>query len=208
MQFASSERVLNGWVRGAQTPHPSTHTKPAPARNRNPADSTAAVPGVNYPLRNENPLAMKQALSTRKAQEGDTVYAKTTFHRHRRQGLWYRREIISRAISHVRRAAGLTRRAEYLMHFTSMIYPNGYTVMLRVHGDPRYRERIIRRPRGRKGTTSARTLRRAKGHRDVAEHCSPGRARGDLAPAARRGHARQRGRNERLRFAMISAPAT
>jgi hypothetical protein len=77
------------------------------------------------------PLLLKQAISTKNAREGDAVYAETAFpfvvneHILVPAGTY-----IQGKISHVERAGRMKGRAEILMHFTSMIYPSGYTVML------------------------------------------------------------------------------
>lgn len=77
------------------------------------------------------PLALKQAISTKSAKEGDPVYAETTF-----PFVVDNRIIIPAGtyvqgrISHVQRPGHVKGRAELLMHFTSMIYPSGYTVVL------------------------------------------------------------------------------
>ncbi len=77
------------------------------------------------------PLALKQAISTKTAKEGDPVYCETTF------PFVVNDKIVVPAgtyvqgkISHIQRAGRVKGRAELLMHFTSMIYPSGYTVML------------------------------------------------------------------------------
>jgi type IV secretion system protein VirB10 len=77
------------------------------------------------------PVALKHALSTKSAKEGDPVYAETTFpvalndHMLIPAGTY-----VQGTISHVQRAGRIKGRAEVLMHFTTLIYPNGYTVML------------------------------------------------------------------------------
>jgi len=77
------------------------------------------------------PLSLAQAISTKNAREGDAVYATTAF-----PFVVDNRVIVPAGsyiqgkISHVERGGRLKGRAEILMHFTSMIYPSGYTVML------------------------------------------------------------------------------
>jgi len=76
-------------------------------------------------------LALKQAISTKTAKEGDAVYAQSTF-----PVVMDDRIIIPAGtyvqgkISHIQRGGHLKGRAELLIHFTSLIYPSGYTVML------------------------------------------------------------------------------
>jgi len=77
------------------------------------------------------PLALKHAISTRSTREGDAVYAVTTF-----PVVVNGRVLIPAGtyvqgrISHIRQAGRLKGRAEVLMHFTTLIYPSGYTVLL------------------------------------------------------------------------------
>jgi type IV secretion system protein VirB10 len=76
-------------------------------------------------------LRLKQAISTKTAREGDAVYAETTFP----IALDDRILIpvgtyVQGKISHIQRGGHVKGRAELMIHFTSMIYPSGYTVML------------------------------------------------------------------------------
>src|SRR4051812_8247950 len=77
------------------------------------------------------PLALKQSVSTKNAREGDAVYAVTTF------PVVINQQIVVPAgtyvqgrISSVKRAGHMKGRAEVLMHFSTLIYPSGYTVVL------------------------------------------------------------------------------
>jgi type IV secretion system protein VirB10 len=91
----------------------------------------ADVRTASIPAGTKVPLALKQAISTKSAKEGDPVYAETTFpfvvndHIIIPAGTY-----VQGRISHVRRPGRVKGRAELLMHFTSMIYPSGYTVIL------------------------------------------------------------------------------
>ena len=77
------------------------------------------------------PLTLKQAISTKNAREGDPVYAETTFpFVSNDRVLIPAGTYIQGKISHVEKAGHAKKRAELLIHFTSMIYPSGYTVML------------------------------------------------------------------------------
>jgi hypothetical protein len=110
----------------AQTP---AATSPVTA---NPAPGAVVDPNVvTIPAGTKIPLALKQAISTKNAREGDSVYAETAF-----PFVVDNRVIVPAGsfiqgkIAHVERAGHGHGRAEILMHFTSMIYPSGYTVML------------------------------------------------------------------------------
>jgi len=103
--------------------------------------TTSSLPGspsapldpniVTIPAGTKIPLSLKQAISTKNAREGDAVYAETAF-----PFVVNDRVIVPAGsyiqgkISHVERGGRLKGRAEILMHFSSMIYPSGYTVML------------------------------------------------------------------------------
>jgi hypothetical protein len=77
------------------------------------------------------PLCLKQAISTKNAREGDPVYAETTFPFVVNERILIPAgTYIQGKISRVERAGHAKKRAELLIHFTSMIYPSGYTVML------------------------------------------------------------------------------
>ena len=86
---------------------------------------------ISIPAGTKVPLALKQAISTKNAREGDAVYAQTTF-----PVVINERIVIPPGtyvqgrISHVQRAGRVKGRAEVLMHFTTLIYPSGYTVVL------------------------------------------------------------------------------
>ena len=97
-----------------------------------PAPEAAKDPNrITIPAGTRIPLALKQAISTKNAREGDAVYAETAF-----PFVIDNRVIVPAGsyvqgrIAHVERAGRMKGRAEILMHFTSMIYPSGYTVML------------------------------------------------------------------------------
>ena len=90
------------------------------------ASNTASIPAGS-----KIPLSLKQAISTKNAREGDAVYAETVFpfvlneHVLVPSGTY-----VQGKIAHVERAGHGKGRAEILMHFTTLIYPSGYTVML------------------------------------------------------------------------------
>ncbi|HEX8815686.1 MAG TPA: hypothetical protein VF753_09310 [Terriglobales bacterium] len=86
---------------------------------------------LTIPSGTKVPLVLKHAISTRGTHEGDAVYAETTF------PLVVNNRVLIPAgtyvqgrITHIQRGGHISGRAEVLMHFTTMIYPSGYTVML------------------------------------------------------------------------------
>ena len=111
----------------AQTAAATSASSPATAVTARPASSATLI----IPSGTKVPLALKQAISTRNAKEGDPVYCETTF-----PFVVDDRIVIPAGtyvqgkISRVQRPGRIKGRAELLMHFTSMIYPSGYTVML------------------------------------------------------------------------------
>lgn len=88
-------------------------------------------PRLTIPAGTRVPLSLKQGISTKTAKEGDPVYAETAF-----PFVVNDRVVIPAGtyiqgkITRVRRGGHVKGRAELLVHFTSMIYPSGYTVML------------------------------------------------------------------------------
>jgi type IV secretory pathway VirB10-like protein len=94
-------------------------------------DKAGSPDQLIIPAGTKVPIALKQAISTKGAREGDAVYAQTTF-----PVVENNRIIIPAGtyvqgrINHVQRAGRVKGRAEVLMHFTTLIYPSGYTVML------------------------------------------------------------------------------
>ena len=91
------------------------------------ADPTVAV----IPSGSKVPLLLKQAISTKNAREGDAVYAETAFPFVQNDRILIPAgTYIQGKISRVEKPGRGKKRAELLIHFTSMIYPSGYTVML------------------------------------------------------------------------------
>jgi hypothetical protein len=126
--------VLSGMALGqaAEAPKPDAAAGSTPAAASSPAPAAASDPNVvTIPAGTRIPLLLKQAISTKNAREGDSVYAETAF-----PFVVDNRVIVPAGsyiqgkIAHVERAGHGHGRAEILMHFTSMIYPSGYTVML------------------------------------------------------------------------------
>jgi type IV secretion system protein VirB10 len=119
---------------GQSADTPQLEGAAASADQRTATASTPAPSDANsltIPAGTKIPLALKQAISTKNAREGDAVYAETAF-----PFVIGDRVIvpagsyIQGTITHVERGGRVKGRAEILMHFTSMIYPSGYTVML------------------------------------------------------------------------------
>ena len=126
LRAATAWVVLLAGIAAAQaTPTPTPTADPA-APAVEPAKPMLTIPaGTNIPL------SLKQAISTKTAKDGDPVYAETAF-----PFVLNERIVIPAGtyiqgrIERAQRGGHVKGRAEVLIHFTSMIYPNGYTVML------------------------------------------------------------------------------
>jgi hypothetical protein len=97
-------------------------------------DSGKAVPTIPtliIPAGTRVPLSLKQAISTKTAKSGDPVYAETSFPFVVNEKVAIPAgTYIQGKIERAHRGGHVKGRAELLIHFTSMIYPSGYTVML------------------------------------------------------------------------------
>ncbi len=119
----------------AATPAQANDAAPAKELTAAPADATlaeAADPNaVVIPAGTKIPLLLKQAISTKNAREGDAVYAVTAFPFVVNDRILVPEgTYIQGKIQHTEHPGRSKKRAELLIHFTSMIYPSGYTVML------------------------------------------------------------------------------
>jgi len=112
----------------------STAQTASTAKLDSPDKPTPSTPNQNQlmiPAGTKVPIALKHAISTKSSREGESVYAETTF-----PVVLNSRVLIPAGtyvqgkISHVQRAGHVKGRAEVLMHFTTLIYPSGYTVVL------------------------------------------------------------------------------
>ena len=102
-----------------------------PSDSGKPAAPAASPSAVTIPAGTKVPVALKHAISTKSAREGDAVYAETTFPVvDNGRILIPAGTYVQGKISHVQRAGRVKGRAEVLMHFTTLIYPSGYTLVL------------------------------------------------------------------------------
>jgi hypothetical protein len=127
--------LLSGMALGqaAETATPqSVPATPAAATASSSASLAASNPNTfTIPSGTRIPLLLKQAISTKNAREGDSVYAETAFpYVVNDRVIVPAGSYIQGRISRVERAGHGNGRAEILMHFTSIIFPSGYTVML------------------------------------------------------------------------------
>jgi type IV secretion system protein VirB10 len=96
-----------------------------------PASITSSDGRITVPSGTQIPLVLKQAISTKNAKPGDAVYAETSF------PITLNDKVVIPAgtyvqgrIAEVKRAGRVKGRAELLMHFTTLVYPSGYTALL------------------------------------------------------------------------------
>jgi hypothetical protein len=105
----------------------STTSSPSSAAHVTHADASQVV----IPAGTKIPIALKNTISTKANHVGDPIYAETTF-----PVVLDERIVVPPGtyvqgkISTIKAAGHIKGRAEVLVHFTTLIYPNGYTVML------------------------------------------------------------------------------
>ncbi len=123
--------VLAAAQQPGELPTPSPQQPVAPAAAAPQQDPAARSGVIVVPAGTHVPLRLTQGISTKTAKAGDGVYAETAFP----IAIDNRMVIpagtyVQGRISSVKRAGRVKGQAELLIHFTSMIYPSGYTVML------------------------------------------------------------------------------
>ncbi len=96
------------------------------------APEDGSAPGtVVVPAGTKLPVVLKHAINTKSAQPGDTVYCETNFPVVQNNRILIPAgTYVQGAITSVKRPGRVKGRAEVLMHFTTLIYPNGYTVSI------------------------------------------------------------------------------
>lgn len=123
------------WAQAADTRKPASEATQSSAQinssGAQPASPARDTNAVVIPAGSKIPLSLKQAISTKNAREGDAVYAETAFPFVANDRILIPAgTYIQGKISHVGKPGRSRKHAELLIHFTSMIYPSGYTVML------------------------------------------------------------------------------
>jgi len=77
------------------------------------------------------PVVLQHAISTKHAREGEPIYAHTSFPVVQNDRILIPAgTYVQGKIEQFKRAGRVKGRAELLIHFTTLIYPNGYTVLL------------------------------------------------------------------------------
>jgi len=116
------------------------------------SDNSSAPEFVTVPAGTRIPLTLKQGITTKNAHVGDPVYAQTAFPiTQNDQIVIPAGTFVQGTIRRVQRPGKVKGRAELLMSFNLLIYPNGYTVVLpgAVHGTPGSQENDVK---GQEGT--------------------------------------------------------
>lgn len=120
--------ILMILVTGSLVAQQGTAQEPAPALVTSPHPSS---PQLTIPAGTQVPIRLENAISTKTSRPGEAVYARTTF------PVAINDKILIPAgtyvqgkIAQIKPAGRLKGRAEVLLHFTTLIYPTGYTVML------------------------------------------------------------------------------
>jgi len=129
--------LIAGCAAAQTASEPAEHTAPAaPAAAEQPAaplSHRADAPKhmLTIPAGTKVPLALKQAISTKTAKEGDPVYCETTFPFVVDDHIVIpEHTYIQGKITRLERPGRVKGRGELPMHCPSTIYPSGYTVML------------------------------------------------------------------------------
>lgn len=103
----------------------------SPRTAASPTKTTDTAHELTIPSGTRVPLTLKHAISTKSTREGDAVYAETTFPVVANDRVLIPAgTYVQGRISHIQKAGRMNGRAEVLMHFTTLIYPSGYTVLL------------------------------------------------------------------------------
>ncbi len=103
----------------------------APAAQTGASSAPANSSLLTIPSGTKVPLSLKQAVSTKNARDGDAVYAVTTFPVVLNDRILIPAgTYVQGRVSNVKRGGRIKGRAEVLIHFSTLIYPSGYTVIL------------------------------------------------------------------------------
>ncbi len=127
--------MLSSWTFAQTTPQTSNAES---NKSTDASASTLATPrttadpnSVLVPAGTKLALELKHAISTKGTQEGAAVYAETTFPFALDDRILIPAgTYVQGRISHIERGGHIKGRAEVLMHFTMLIFPSGYTVVL------------------------------------------------------------------------------
>lgn len=106
----------------------SAQSNPEPAAN---SGTDAAVKQITVPAGTQVLLHLRSPIDTKSAKVGDGVYCQTSFPvTQDNVAVIPAGTYVKGQIAEVKRAGRIKGRAEILFHFTTMIFPNGYTIDL------------------------------------------------------------------------------
>ena len=109
----------------------SAQSSPATKQATDGSTSANSATELTIPSGTKVPVALKHAVSSKGTREGDAVYAETTFPVvSNGRVLIPAGTFVQGRVSNIQRGGRIKGRAEVLMHFTTLIYPSGYTVLL------------------------------------------------------------------------------
>jgi len=111
----------------------------APQTDEPPQKASDAPVRLTVPAGTRIPLVLKHAISTKNVRPGDPVYLQTNFPvAQDNRILIPSGTYVQGVVDSIRHPGRVSGRAELLMHFTTLIFPNGYTVTLpgTVEGTP------------------------------------------------------------------------
>src|SRR5262249_21066486 len=118
--------VLFAFCLIAPQDEPGSAPEPKPAAVATQHKNTVTLPAGTKVL-----LVMKNTVSSKNARQGDGVYLETSFPVVENNSLAIPAgTYVQGVVDNVKRSGRVKGRAEILMHFTTLIYPNGYTLYL------------------------------------------------------------------------------
>lgn len=147
-------------------------------------DTTPSPPPAVVPAGTRIPLTLKQGISTHSARVGDPVYAQTAFPIVENNRIVIPEgTFVQGTIRSIVRPGKVKGRAQLQMTFTSMIFPNGYTVVLpgAVEGVPGSDNSAMKGDEG----TIEQSGSKGKDAQTIATSTIPGAAIGALADGAK-----------------------
>lgn len=133
LMLAAALTVASLPVFAQEEPQITPRVAPTAKQSRvdKPGDTQVPLPPATVPAGTRIPLALKQGISTRNARVGDPVYAQTVFPITQDSGIVIPPgTFVQGTIRSITRPGRVKGRAQLQMSFTSMIFPNGYTLLL------------------------------------------------------------------------------
>lgn len=123
----STFAIISAFAVAQDQPQLTPRVMPTTHQESNSAPTSSLV----VPAGTKIPLALKQGVTTKNAKEGDPIYAQTVFPITQNDSIVIPAgTFVQGAVRRVVRPGRVKGRAELQMSFTSMIFPNGYTILL------------------------------------------------------------------------------